>query len=52
VYISVDVDELKKVTASLNALYNDKVKANKPLKGKKKGAGKAKIQMDKGSVSI
>ena len=49
---SVEVDELKKVTAVLNALYNDKVKANKPLKGKKKGAGKAKILLDKEAVSI
>lgn len=47
----MEVDELKKVTASLNALYNDKVKANKPIKGKKKGANKAKLHLGKETVS-
>lgn len=44
---NLELDELKKVTASLNALYNDKVKASKPVKGKKKGAGKAKLHLGK-----
>lgn len=47
----MDVDELKRVTASLNALYNDKVKANKPIKGRKKAANKAKLHLGKESVS-
>ena len=33
---SVAHDDMKKVIAALNALYNDKVKAAKPVKGKKK----------------
>jgi len=32
----VSHDDMKKVIAALNALYNDKVKAAKPVKGKKK----------------
>lgn len=43
---NLEVDELKKVTQVLNALSNEKVKASKPVKGKKKG-GKQKIHIGK-----
>ena len=38
--ITVEPEELKRVIAALNTLYNDKIKANKPAKGKKKNTNK------------
>jgi translation initiation factor 3 subunit J len=40
---NLESDDLSKVTASLKALFNEKLKANKPVKGKKKAADKAKL---------
>ncbi|XP_047738630.1 eukaryotic translation initiation factor 3 subunit J [Hyalella azteca] len=40
---NLESDDLSKVTASLKALFNEKLKANKPIKGKKKAGDKAKL---------
>merc|ERR1719154_516371 len=44
----VGAEELKRIISSLNTLYNDKIKTNKPTKGKKKNANK--IFMEKNNV--
>ncbi|KAK8385166.1 hypothetical protein O3P69_012155 [Scylla paramamosain] len=46
---NVEVDEVKKVTAVLNTLYNEKMRANKP-KSKKKQLGKAKLNVGSGPL--
>lgn len=45
--VNVDSDEIKKVTSSLNALANEKVKAQKTTKHKKKTKGKVSLNMGK-----
>jgi len=46
--LEVGSDELKKIIASLNALYNDKVKSSKPAKGKKKNNPSSKATINAG----
>merc|ERR1711915_550003 len=51
--VEIGPDELKKVLAPLNALHNDKVRSNKPAKGKKKNtSSKATINVGKSSASF
>ncbi|XP_023232905.1 eukaryotic translation initiation factor 3 subunit J [Centruroides vittatus] len=45
--VNVDSEEIKKVTSSLNALANEKVKAQKTTKHKKKTKGKASLNLGK-----
>ncbi|KAB7497298.1 Eukaryotic translation initiation factor 3 subunit J [Armadillidium nasatum] len=47
----LETEDIKRVTTILNSLYNEKVKANKPVKGKKKGAGKAKLNVGQGAIA-
>ncbi|XP_076050307.1 eukaryotic translation initiation factor 3 subunit j isoform X2 [Oratosquilla oratoria] len=49
--LNLEVEDVKKVTSSLNTLYNEKVKANKPVKGKKKSANKAKLNPGQGAIT-
>ena len=51
-YFLVEVDEIKRVTTVLNTLYNEKVKAAKPVKGKKKGASKARLNPGQGAIAV
>lgn len=48
---NLEVEDVKKVTSILNTLYNEKVKASKPVKGKKKAAGKAKLNPGQGAIT-
>ena len=48
----MEVDDIKRVTTVLNSLYNEKVKASKPLKGKKKGANKPKLNVGQGNIDV
>lgn len=50
VLVPVEVDEVKRVSAVINSLYNEKVKASKP-KSRKKG-GKAKLNVGQGPISV
>ena len=48
---TVDMEEVKRVTAVLNTLYNEKMRANKP-KSKKKQLGKAKLNVGSGPLVV
>jgi len=49
--INLETDEIKRVTTVLNGIYNEKVKASKPTKGKKKAANKAKLNSGQGAIN-
>ena len=49
---SVEVDDVKRVSTVINTVYNEKVKASKQNKGKKKAAGKAKLNAGQGSIAV
>jgi len=49
--INLETDEIKRVTTVLNGIYNEKVKASKPTKGKKKAANKAKLNSGQGAIT-
>lgn len=48
---NLESDEIKKVTTVLNGIYNEKVKASKPTKGKKKAANKAKLNSGNNAIT-
>ncbi|XP_050739396.1 eukaryotic translation initiation factor 3 subunit J-like isoform X2 [Eriocheir sinensis] len=47
---NLEMDEVKRVTAVLNTLYNEKMRASKP-KNKKKQTGKAKLNVGSGAIA-
>merc|ERR1712168_1231125 len=49
--INLETDEIKRVTTVLNGIYNEKVKASKPTKGKKKAANKAKLNSGNNAIT-
>jgi len=48
---NLESDEIKRVTTVLNGMYNEKVKASKPTKGKKKAANKAKLNSGNNAIT-
>jgi len=48
---NLESDEIKRVTTVLNGMYNEKVKASKPVKGKKKAANKAKLNSGNNAIT-
>ncbi|KAK4318199.1 hypothetical protein Pmani_010776 [Petrolisthes manimaculis] len=48
--INLDGEEVKRMSAVLNSLYNEKIRASKP-KGKKKSGGKAKLNLGQGAIA-
>ncbi|CAL4064391.1 unnamed protein product [Meganyctiphanes norvegica] len=49
--LNLESEEIKRVTTVLNGIYNEKVKASKPVKGKKKAANKAKLNSGQGAIT-
>jgi len=49
--LNIETEEIKRVTTVLNGIYNEKVKASKPTKGKKKAANKAKLNSGQGAIT-
>ncbi|XP_074604856.1 eukaryotic translation initiation factor 3 subunit j [Brevipalpus obovatus] len=50
--VSLDVEDIKKISVSLNALWNEKLKAQKGTKTKKKPGGKTGLKIERNAMKI